>query len=52
MLPVSLAQLVGTSHYICHAYAGFKPQTPHLFTLKVKFLAIRLLDKKKVINTK
>lgn len=42
-VPVSLAQLVGTSHYVQEL--GFEPRTLHLFTFKEDFLATRLLVK-------
>jgi hypothetical protein len=47
-VPVGLAQLVGTLHYICRG-RGLNPghSTIHL---KVEFLAIRLFDKKKIVK--
>jgi len=49
---VSLSQLIGTLHNICHNIcieSEFKLRTLCLFTLKSEFLAIRLLDKKKTL---
>jgi hypothetical protein len=43
---VSLAQLVEQLYNICRG-PGFKVRLSHLFTLRVEFLATRLLDKKK-----
>jgi hypothetical protein len=46
---MSSAQLIGQLHYICRK-SGFELRSSHLFTLRVEFLAIKLLDKKK-LNT-
>jgi hypothetical protein len=43
---MSLTQLVGTLYYICKG-PKFELRSSHLSTLRVEFLAIRLLDKKK-----
>jgi hypothetical protein len=44
--PMSLPQLVGELHYICRGLR-FEPRPSHFSTLRVKFLATRLLNKKK-----
>ncbi|MCI21842.1 hypothetical protein A2U01_0043012, partial [Trifolium medium] len=45
LCPVSLAQLARDITFYMQG-SGFEPRTPHLFTLRVKFLATRLPDKK------
>jgi hypothetical protein len=46
IVPVSLAQLVGISHYICRS-PGSNPRHSTYSRLKVDFLATRLLDNNK-----
>jgi hypothetical protein len=46
---MTLAHLVGILHYICKG-PGFELWSSHLSTLRVEFLATRLLDKKKLIK--
>jgi hypothetical protein len=43
---MNLAQLIGQLHYINRG-SGFEPRSSHLSTLRVEFLATKLLDQKK-----